>query len=214
MSSLRQTVSPSSSTPPLKPAHELDEGRGGNTFYEWLDPKKLSDGRGVVGGVDDGHGDTDAVHDGEHPSAPYRWPLASDLFISCRGGARSVLKSTVSSRIPSFNIWKDLFSARANWVVSLPCCASACLEPQRTVLRDQCPPALLARRLSAMAALRESARACVRRPSEQSDDDRSSCSSGKFAEITAGASGALRVQDLERGLSACRGAPASWRVVG
>ena len=112
-----------------------------------------------------------------------------------------MLKSTVSSRIPSFNIWKDLFSARANWVVSLPCCASACLEPQRTVLRDQCPPALLARRLSAMAARRESARACVRRPSEQSDDDRSSCSSGLFAEIIVGASGALRVQDLERGAS-------------
>ena len=105
-------MSPSSSTPPQKPAHELDEGRGGNTFYEWLDPKKLSDGRGVVGGVDDGHGDTDAVHDGEHPSAPYRCPLASDLFISCRVGFRGVLKSTVSSRIPSFNIWKDLFSAR------------------------------------------------------------------------------------------------------
>ena len=52
-----------------------------------------------------------------------------------------------------------------------------------------------------MAALRESARACVRRPSEQSDDDRSSCSSGLFAEIIAGASGALRVQDLERGAS-------------
>ena len=66
--------------------------------------------------------------------------LASDLFISCRVGFRSVLKSTVSSRIPSFNIWKDRFSARAIWVVSLPCCASACLEPQRTVLRDQRPP--------------------------------------------------------------------------
>ena len=32
MSPLRQSVSPSSSTPPQKPAHELDEGRGGNTF--------------------------------------------------------------------------------------------------------------------------------------------------------------------------------------
>ena len=58
MSSLRQSVSPSSSTPPQKPAHELDEGRGGNTFYEWLDPQKVSDGGGVCGGVDEGHGDT------------------------------------------------------------------------------------------------------------------------------------------------------------
>ena len=36
---------------------------------------------------------------------------------------------------------------------------------------------------------------------KQSDDDRSSCSSDMFDEIIAGASGALSVQDLERGAS-------------
>ena len=42
MSYLRQSVSPSSSTRPQKPAHDLDGGRGGKTFYEWLDPQKRS----------------------------------------------------------------------------------------------------------------------------------------------------------------------------
>ena len=49
-------------------------------------------------------------------SIPLR-PIAAHsrqtFFISCRVGFRGVLKSTVSSRIPSFNIWKDLFSARS-----------------------------------------------------------------------------------------------------
>ena len=40
MSSLRQRVSPSSSTSPQKLAHDLDEGV--NQFYEWLDPQKRS----------------------------------------------------------------------------------------------------------------------------------------------------------------------------
>ena len=46
MSSLRQSVSPSSSTPPQQPAHELDGGF--KTLYEWLDPQKVSSAASAV----------------------------------------------------------------------------------------------------------------------------------------------------------------------
>ena len=134
------------------------------------------------------------MHDGEHPSAPYRCPLASDLF--------HLLPRWLPRRVEVNSVFPHPVFQHLERLVLRPR-DLGCLSPMLCERLSRTTANRFVRPASSRFACETpiGARACVRIPSEQSDDDRSSCSSGKFAEITAGASGALRVQDLERGAS-------------